>query len=232
MPARLMSLVTASILLAGLGCAGSETGASPGAKAAANEPAAPANAPVEPAPLAVLVAQVGAAAPDFTLSDVNGVSHRLSDYTGKGRTVVLEWFNPDCPVTRSYHEPKNDMDALARAWADKGVTWLAINSGAPGKQGAGLDRNRRAVEEFGVSFPVLLDEDGSVGRAYEASTTPHMFVIDAQGVLRYAGAIDDGRPGAKGAVNLVSEALTAIAAGKPVTTTSTRAFGCSVKYAD
>jgi len=176
-------------------------------------------------------AEVGQPAPDFTLTDTAGVAHKLSKHTAAGEIVVLEWFNPDCPIARHYHTPTDDMAALANEYKGKKVTWMAINSGAPGNQGAGLERNQKAVEEFKLPYPVLLDENGAVGHLYTAQTTPHMYVIDTKGVLRYAGAIDDGDPSQKGATNYVRQALDEILAGKPVSVSSSKAFGCSVKYA-
>ncbi|MGQ0551622.1 MAG: thioredoxin family protein [Planctomycetota bacterium] len=217
-----------SALLALLGTA-CQTSEAPVASAAESRtPAATA-----PSTTAAAVASVGATAPDFTLVDVNGKEHSLSAYTKAGKLVVLEWFNPDCPYTVGYHTPTNQMAQTAKAYEDRGVVWLAINSGAAGKQGAGLERNRKAVTDFGLSFPVLLDESGKTGRSYAAKTTPHMFVIDTQGVLRYAGGIDDGgKPGGAGARNLVVAALDEILAGKAVSTPTAKPFGCSVKYSN
>jgi peroxiredoxin len=192
---------------------------------------APDAAPDEPAADAARSpAKVGKAAPDFELTDTAGREHKLSDYATDGKLVVLEWFNPDCPIAKAYHHPENQMVALAAEFAERDVVWLAVNSGAEGKQGAGLERNKRAVEEYGITYPVLLDMSGEVGRRYEAKTTPHMYVIDTEGVLRYAGAIDDGDPRAKGEVNHVRQALEEILAGKAVTTKTSKPFGCSVKY--
>jgi peroxiredoxin len=188
-------------------------------------------APRAEAAPAKTTAKVGEQAPDFTLKNLNDEDVTLADLTKAGKVVVLEWFNPDCPVSRAYHEPDSTMGKLAAAYADRGVAWLAINSGAPGKQGAGKERNVKAAEEFGVKYPVLLDEPGTVGRLYGAKTTPHMYVIDKEGVLRYAGAIDNGSGEAKGDSNYVQAALDEILAGKEVTTKEARAFGCSVKYA-
>jgi hypothetical protein len=113
------------------------------------------------------------------------------------------------------------------------VVWLAINSGSPGKQGAGLERNVKAKTEYAISYPVLLDEAGTVGRAYGAKTTPHMFVIAKDGSVAYAGAIDnDPAAGKLGDLNYVTAALDAISAGKPVENPRTKSYGCSVKYGD
>lgn len=178
-------------------------------------------------------AQIGAQAPDFALADVDGKVVKLQDFRGK--TVVLEWFNPDCPFVRNSHG-KGSLKGLAERHAKDGVVWLAINSNRPGSQGAGLERNRRARADYRLSHPLLLDETGATGKAYGATNTPHLFVIDPKGVLVYAGAIDNAPDGAgeypRGGrlVNHVDEALAALKAGKPVTTPKTKAYGCGVKY--
>jgi peroxiredoxin len=176
-------------------------------------------------------AQVGSAAPDFTLTDVNGKAHHLRDYQGK--KVVLEWFNPDCPFVKFAHT-KGPLKDMGNRYSKQGVVWLAINSGSPGKQGAGLPRNKQALTEYGIAYPVLLDESGTVGKSYGAKSTPHMYVIDEKGTLIYRGAIDNaplGDPQGGGApVNYVDAALSDMAAGKPVKVNDTRSYGCSVKY--
>jgi peroxiredoxin len=177
------------------------------------------------------VAKVGAPAPDFTLTDLEGNSHTLSEYTKAGKIVVLEWFNPDCPFVVKHHKTGSTMQDLSAKYAEQGVVWLAINSGKPGKQGTGMERNLSAVEEFGFSYPLMLDETSMVGEMYGAKTTPHMYIIDTDGVLRYAGAIDNNPSATKfGDVNYVDQALTQILAGETVTDAETRAYGCSVKY--
>jgi peroxiredoxin len=176
-------------------------------------------------------AVIGQAAPDFTLVDLNGDSHTLSEYTQEGKIVVLEWFNPDCPFVKKHHKFNKTMDTLAKEFADDGVVWLAINSGAPGKQGAGVERNLSAVEEFGIEYPMLMDDSGEVGKAYGAKVTPHMYIINTDGVLVYAGAIDNDSSARKlGDVNYVKQALTEVLAGEPVSVPESRAYGCSVKY--
>lgn len=186
------------------------------------------------APALAQGATVGAPAPDFTLKDLDGKTVKLSDF--KGKTVVLEWINPGCPYVVASHT-KGSLAGAAQRHAKKGVVWLAINSGAAGKQGAGAEVNREARKRFGMQYPVLLDESGKVGRAYGATNTPHMFVIDATGKLVYAGAIDNSPDGEgqspKGGklVKHVDEALADLAAGRPVKTSQTKAYGCSVKYA-
>ena len=175
----------------------------------------------------------GDAAPDFTLQDTAGKAHRLQDYLDAGKTVVLEWFNPDCPFIKKHHLTAHTMNDSYAKVKDHDVVWLAINSGAPGKQGAGLERNLKAVDEFEIPFPVLLDESGAVGRAYGAKTTPHMFVISSQGLVAYNGAIDDNpSPTTLGETNYVLEALHAVLSDVPVKTASTKPYGCSVKYGE
>jgi len=179
-------------------------------------------------------AAIGIAAPDFTLTDIDGHTVTLSSF--KGKTVVLEWFNPGCPFVRKAHTVGSLKDTPARALA-KGVVWLAVNSAAPGKQGAGADANRTIAAEYGMTYPILLDESGNVGRAYGATNTPNMFVIDPAGTLVYRGAIDNS-PDAEGQsptdgklVNYVEEALAALKAHQPMKVPETKAYGCGVKYA-
>ena len=170
---------------------------------------------------------VGAQAPDFTLSDTEGKAVKLSDQ--KGKTVVLEWFNPGCPYVKASHT-KGSLVGTAKRITDKGVVWLAINSGAPGKEGSGLDRNRDARKAFGLDHPVLLDEAGTVGKAYGATNTPHCFVIGKDGKLAYQGAIDNGKFGKNGDKNYVKQAVEQLLKGETVTEPETKAYGCSVKY--
>ncbi|MCB9916249.1 MAG: redoxin domain-containing protein [Planctomycetes bacterium] len=169
-------------------------------------------------------AKLGQVAPDFTLTDYAGAEHRLSDLRGK--LVVLEWFNPGCPVVKAAHEGGALEGAAARATAN-GVAWLAINSGAPGKQGATREENTSAAERWKLTHPILADPEGKVGRAYDAKTTPQMVVLDERGVIVYAGAHQDQ----SGATHYVDQALAELRAGKPVSVPQTRSFGCGVKYA-
>lgn len=172
-------------------------------------------------------------APDFTLKDTEGKTHTLSEYTKQGKVVVLEWFNPDCPFVKKHHEKNKSMADTYKTAMKQGVVWLAINSAAPGKQGGGLEYNAKAKADFGMAYPLLLDEAGTAGRAYGAKTTPHMFVITKEGTVAYAGAIDnDPAPAKLGDTNYVLAALDAIAAGKPVEHARTKSYGCSVKYGD
>jgi len=178
-------------------------------------------------------AVVGHAAPDFTLTDINGVEYTLSAVLAEEgvNAVVLEWFNPDCPFVKKHHVHAQTMTSLESKFKDKGVRWFAINSGAEGKQGAGIDRNKLAATEYGIEYPILLDSYGEVGHLYEARTTPHMYVIDSEGVLAYAGAIDNNQMmRTLGDTNYVEDALTALLAGEAIETTSSRSYGCGVKY--
>ena len=190
---------------------------------------------------AVLVAGVraevttGAAAPDFTLTDTSGASHKLSDF--KGKTVVLEWVNHGCPFVVK-HYSKGNMQGLQADYTSKGVVWLSICSSAEGKQGYNTAEGWQKLnaEKGGKATAILLDPEGTVGKLYGAKTTPHMYVINAEGTLVYQGAIDDKPstdsddiPGAK---NYVKAALDEVLAGKPVTTGQTKPYGCGVKYAN
>ncbi len=178
-------------------------------------------------------ALIGKPAPAFTLKDLDGNEVALASF--KGKPVVLEWFNPQCPYVKKAHG-QGSLVGTAKKHTDAGAVWLAINSGAPGKQGHDPAVNAEAVKTWSLSHPVLRDEDGAVGHAYGATNTPNMYVIDAAGVLVYAGAIDNS-PDGEGAtpaggtlVNHVDAALADLAAGRPVATPSTEPYGCGVKY--
>jgi peroxiredoxin len=175
------------------------------------------------------VAKVGEKAPGFTLTDTDGKSHNLSDFQGK--VVVLEWFNSECPFVVKHHAKNTTMADLSNEFVGDEVVWVAINSGAPGKQGAGLELNKKVKAEWNISYPILLDESGQVGKMYGAKTTPHMYIIDKDGTLKYTGAIDNN-PSATtlGDVNFVRQALEEVLAGETVTTAETKPYGCSVKY--
>lgn len=178
-------------------------------------------------------AMVGQPAPDFTLTDSNGAKRSLSDL--KGKVVVLEWVNFECPFVGKHYGSGN-MQKLQKAYTGKGVVWLSINSSAEGKQGYfAPDKINALMKEKGAApTAYLIDADGAVGRAYGAKTTPHMYVIDAKGSLIYAGGIDDtpstDQADVPKARNFVSAALDEALAGKPVTTASSTPYGCSVKY--
>ena len=177
--------------------------------------------------------EVGKAAPDFTLTDTEGKKHHLADYAAADQIVVLEWFNADCPFIVKHHKTSTTMNDLQAAYADQDVVWLAICSSAEGKQGNGLERNRQAREDYAMVYPILIDESGEVGRLYGAKTTPNMYVIDGEGVLRYQGAIDDKpSPYEVGETNYVAAALAALVAGEAVAKPETKPYGCSVKYAN
>lgn len=175
---------------------------------------------------------VGQAAPDITLPDVNGRPVSLAQFRGK--PVVLEWNNPGCPFVKKQYGSGTMQRAHAAAARD-GVVWLTVNSSAPGKQGHmdGEEAKEFLAESGARPAAYLLDPKGIAGRAYGARTTPHMFVIDGQGTLVYAGAIDSsgGSDAPSGPVrNHVLAALDEMKAGKPVSIASSRPFGCSVKY--
>lgn len=183
---------------------------------------------------AAVAATVGQPAPSFALTDTSGKSVALADLRGK--TVVLEWVNPSCPFVRKHYDSTN-MQATQKGATTRGVVWLAINS-----THAGHDEYRAPAEmaawmaaQKAAPSATLLDADGRVGRAYGARTTPHLYVIDGQGTLVYAGGIDD-KPSAnpadvKTARNHVNAALADLQAGRPVAQASTRPYGCSIKYA-
>ena len=184
-------------------------------------------------PVLAAGAQVGEKAPDFTLADVTGKEHRLSDYAGK--TVVLEWFNPDCPFVKKHYGAGN-MQALQERYTGKGVVWLTICSSAPGKQGHYEPKELGAIVKNlkGKETAVLQDPAGTVGRAYGARTTPHMFVVGGDGTVFYNGAIDSIRStnsaDIEKAVPYVAQALDETLAGKPVSKKVSQPYGCSVKY--
>lgn len=173
-------------------------------------------------------ARIGETAPDFTLTDTEGKTHTLSSL--KGKIVVLEWFNPQCPVIVATHKDRNVFNPLVESYAGKNVVFLAINSGAEGQEGSGKDASAKGIKDLNVKYPVLLDSDGKVGHAYGATNTPHMYVVAADGTLAYMGAIDDGSAMKAGKTNYVKAAVDELLAGKKVTTAETKAYGCGVKY--
>lgn len=175
--------------------------------------------------------EIGKPAPAFELKDLDGKTVKLADF--KGKTVVLEWFNPECPVVKGQHDEGCLKDAAAKAMKN-GVVWLAINSSAAGMEGSGLEKNKKGAAGWNMSYPVLLDEEGTVGHAYGAKNTPTMYIIDAKGTLVYHGAIDNmasGKPEGGTMVNYVEKALAEMKEGKPISTPETKAYGCGVKYA-
>jgi len=201
----MLVLMTVSALALG-GCKGKET---------------------EPQPEPTPQSQGSRKAPEFTLKSFDGKTISLSDY--KGKIVVLEWFNYECPyVLRHYGQPST-MVELASKYQDKNVVWLAINSTSHATEEA----NKEFARQHGLPYPILDDRAGVVGQAYGAKTTPHMYIIDTEGNIAYQGAIDNAPRGRKkeGLVNYVDQALAELTAGKSVTTTDTMPYGCSVKYA-
>jgi len=172
-------------------------------------------------------------APAFSVTDTKGKTHALDSFRGKW--VVLEWFNHDCPYTKKHYKSDN-MQALQREYTAKGVVWISVLSSAPGKQGyrSAADADEETIENKAAPSFVVRDTAGVLGRQYGARNTPHIFAIDPQGVLRYAGAIDD-RPTAKakdveGAKNYLRAALDAGLAGQPIAVATTQPYGCDVKY--
>jgi len=178
--------------------------------------------------------RVGEAAPEFQATDSNGQAHKLSQYRGK--FVVLEWHNNGCPYTRKHYESGN-MQRLQKEWTGRGVVWFTVISSAPEQQGyvTAQQENDYLKRMNAVPTAALLDPQGDVGRLYSAKTTPHMFIINPAGVLIYDGAIDSkpttDQADIASAKNYVSEALAEAMSGKPVTTPTSRPYGCSVKYA-
>jgi peroxiredoxin len=178
-------------------------------------------------------ARVGTPAPAFTLNDSSGRALSLGDL--KGKTVVLEWTSHECPYVGKHYRGKN-MQALQKKWTGQGVVWLSVISSGPGEPGhvSPEQANKLTAERGAAPSAVLLDPTGKVGRAYGARTTPHMYVINGEGALVYMGGIDD-KPSArledlKTAKNFVDVALGEIAQGKPVSVSTSRAYGCSIKY--
>ena len=178
-------------------------------------------------------ARIGEPAPAFTLTDATGQARSLAEFAGK--TVVLEWTNHECPFVVKHYKGENLPRQQAAATAD-GVVWLVVNSSAPGKQGhVSAEQAVKIQADWNASHShYLFDTSGDTGRAYGARTTPHMYVIDADGILRYNGAIDS-IPSAniadiEKAEQYVEIALAELAAGQPVSRPLTQPYGCSVKY--
>ena len=177
--------------------------------------------------------EIGKPAPDFSATDSNGKTVKLSDFRGK--TVVLEWTNDGCPYVGKHYSSGN-MQTLQKDAAAKGVIWLTIISSAPGSQGyvTGEEANALTSARGAAPAAVLLDPEGDVGHLYDARTTPHMFIVNKDGTLVYMGGIDDKATtdvaDIKTAKNYVRAALDELAAGEPVENAVTRPYGCSVKY--
>ena len=183
--------------------------------------------------LAQAAPKIGYPAPAFSAVDTTGKTWSLADVSGKG--MILEWTNHDCPYVQKHYGSGN-MQALQKEAKEAGYAWLSVISSAPSKQGHVTPAEGDALTKDRAASPtaVLLDEDGTMGRAYGAQTTPHMFLIDGSGTLVYMGGIDDRATTAPadvaGATNYVRLALADLAAGKPVAKAATRPYGCSVKY--
>lgn len=190
------------------------------------EPAAAAEAEAEPqAEAEVTVATIGKPAPEFELPDETGTNHKLSDL--KGQIVVLEWTNPECPVVQRVYDAEMMQAAIKEVGAD--IKWLAVDSSNFVKP----EDHLKWKKENKADWPHLQDPSGAVGKAYGAKTTPHMYVIDKDGTLRYSGAIDNdphGKMDAKERKNYVIEAVGALNEGKEVADAQTKPYGCSVKY--
>ena len=173
--------------------------------------------------------EIGKAVPSFTLKGIDGKSHSFGDF--KGKIVVLEWTNPNCPFVQRVYRDKI-MSSVQKKYADE-VVWLAINSTNP-DQGdfESTESLSKIYKQWGAAFStMLLDPEGTVGRMFDAKTTPHMFIVDKEGKLIYAGAIDDDPRGGKSdALNYVDPALTSLNEGKSVAVSTSRPYGCSVKY--
>ncbi len=207
----LMDLVLSLILLTGCGSREPEGG-----------PSAPST--TQPSEKTVNVYRK---APDFTLKSFDGKTIKLSDF--KGKIVVLEWFNYECPFVLRHYGNQSTMIGLANKYKDKNVVWLAINSTSHTTPEANLE----FAEKRKLPYPILDDRSGTVGRAYGAKTTPHMYVIDTKGSIAYQGAIDNDERGRKGpnAINYVDKALAELTGAKEVSTTDTMSYGSTVKYA-
>ncbi len=176
---------------------------------------------------------VGQPAPDFTATDITGAPVKLSDL--KGKIVVLEWNNPECPFVLKHYDTKN-MQRLQEGATEQGIVWLSINSSAAGLQG-NLDdaKAKEYIEKVGAKpSHYILDPKGEIGTLYQAKTTPHMFVIGKDGVLAYAGAIDDNptprHETVETAKNYVAAAISALNENRPVQVATSQPYGCGVKY--
>ncbi len=186
-----------------------------------------------PASFASAEAVPGKPAPAFSVTDATGKTRALAD--AKGKWLVLEWFNKDCPYVKKHYGSGN-MQKLQKYYVGKGVTWLTVISSAKGKQGhlTPAAATKLASETKMAANAVLIDESGAMGRAYGAKTTPHMYIIDPNGTIAYAGGIDDNDSADPAVIpaskNFVSSALDSALAGKAIAVASSKPYGCSVKY--
>lgn len=216
----LMSVATASLALATGFAATAATTATTTTAVAEPEAAQP-------------KAKVGAKAPDFELKDLDGKTVRLSDITKQKKVIVLEWFNPDCPFVKMHYTNGADtMTKVQKQFKDDGIVWLRINSGGPGKQGADPARNKKFLKDNNVKGQVLLDAKGKVGKTYQAKRTPQVFVIGKDGKIAYEGAPDNAKGLKRGDKNYIQTVVRELLADETVTVNRTKAYGCSVKYAN
>ena len=172
---------------------------------------------------------IGDTAPDFTLYDLDKNKHTLTDYTSAGKTVVLEWFSPDCPFVRKhYRNDTGTMTKLEAQFADQDIVWLRINSGHANHPSADHDHNKQHAEKWNITSPILMDPTGKIGKKYGAKRTPEMYIITPEQTLVYHGAIDNrSDAAAPGDVNFVENAINELVAGQEVSKASTKAYGCS-----
>lgn len=177
--------------------------------------------------------EIGNPAPEFMANDVDGHHVMLSSL--KGKTIVLEWSNPDCPFVHKQYDTGN-MQAVQKEATKDNVIWITIDSSAKGKEGnyPAPELKKIYADQKANFSHLIIDESGEIGKLYAAKTTPHMFVINEKGVLVYAGAIDDKsgfeKEEVKTAKNYILAALNDLKAGRPVAISSTKPYGCSVKY--
>jgi len=235
---RLIALAIVCFVVPAFAQSGGAQPAKDPAKPAAEpaKPTTPAAKPVEPAkpttpttatPTVATAAAIGKPAPDFKLKDAEGKEHKLADY--KGKVVVLEWTNSECPVCGRHAKAKTAENVMAN-FKDKGVAWLNVdsNDGCDTK----VDGIKKFCKDNGLTGAWLLDPSGATGKAYGAKTTPHMFVLDKDGKVAYMGAMDDDNDGSKGAKakNYVKDAVDSLLKGSAVATATTEPYGCTVKY--
>ncbi len=185
---------------------------------------------VKPVVKPVVEPEAGKTAPAFTLKSFDGRAISLSDY--KGKIVVLEWLNPECPYVRYHYEKKNTMIELAKKYKAENVVWLAVTS----TKHFTPETDKEFADKHNLDYAILSDNSGVVGRAYGAKTTPHIFIIDTDGNIAYDGGIDNAPlgipPAGEALINYVDKALTELIGGKTVSTPKTKSYGCSVKYAN
>lgn len=183
--------------------------------------------------LAWAEAKIGSAAPDFSVVDANGKTQKLADF--KGKSVILEWYNKDCPYVRKHYDSKN-MQKIQADMKSKGLVWLTVVSSASGKQGhqKPADALANFKKEGSNATALLLDESGAMGKAYGAKTSPHMYLIDDKGVLRYNGAIDSNDSADPKTIatseNYIVAAVASAQKGEKIAKETTKPYGCSVKY--